>query len=279
MPLFFLLSGVFYNSNKISKRIKNLLYPYISFMLLASIIEIAKRCIVDENVDWMHILAPLFGETSNYPNTPCWFLFSLIQINLIAYILQKVSKKPLALCTMSLVVSIGGYVWGLKNPNVKYYVDVSMLCNFFFILGFISKKYILDILDYKVALFLLLSNIIIFYFLPSGCNVSQNSLGGSYPMFLLISTISSLGVIGCSRALENTKLGDILEYYGRNSLIVLCTHIIILNVIFKLLLKLHLSNGIQTASGTILIMIVEIPVIWIINNYFPFLIGKSKIQQ
>ncbi|MCO5381608.1 MAG: hypothetical protein NHB15_05445 [Methanosarcina barkeri] len=73
-----------------------------------------------------------------------------------------------------------------------------------------------------------------------------------------------------------------LEYYGRNSLIVLALHFPLKDVLTKLAL---MSFGVEleyfyyntafALSLTVLNLLCLVPVIFVINNYFPFLLGKK----
>ena len=73
-----------------------------------------------------------------------------------------------------------------------------------------------------------------------------------------------------------------LEYYGRNCLIVLALHLPLKDVLTKLALmsfgvdpEYIISNAAFALSLTALNLLFLIPVIFIINNYFPFLVGKK----
>lgn len=72
-----------------------------------------------------------------------------------------------------------------------------------------------------------------------------------------------------------------LKFYGFNSIIILATHACIIEIIrlidYKIfndiLIKLDLVGGIILS---IIVMIIMIPIVNIINNYFGFLIGRSS---
>lgn len=277
MPLFFLLSGLFFNPTKIKKRLLQLLFPYVGFMLIATVLFVCKGMLLDGGVDWQQVYAPIIGRTYGYPNTPCWFLLSLMQIVLIACLEQR-WFRGLGLLAVSLAVSIIGYLWGCLDKDVRYYVDVSLLCNVFYVIGYVFKDQIIKKLSVKLAFTCLVISLIAYFIKPYQCNVSQNYIPNGYVSFLLISAFASFGIIGSSRLLTKTKLGGLLEYFGRNSLVILCTHSILISVLLKLLNELAIGSTLEVLIGTCLIMIMEVPIIFIVNKYFPLLIGKTKAK-
>lgn len=82
---------------------------------------------------------------------------------------------------------------------------------------------------------------------------------------------------------KNIGSSKVLEYYGRNSLIVLALHFPVKDILKKLAV---LSLGVELeyfyydagfALGlTVLNLLCLIPLIYFINNYFPFLLGKKR---
>lgn len=278
MPLFFFLSGLFFNPSKIKKRVIQLLYPYVSFILIGALLYVAKRALSGEAFSWSAVYAPFIGKTLGYPNTPCWFLLSLMQVDIIAYLLQKIEKKYIILF-LSLLVSVIGYIWGSFVSDVRYYTDVAMLCTLFFTIGYLFKDVLIGKVTVMTGAFCLAVSIMIYVIWPGTCNVSQNYIEGGYIRFVMLASLASLGVIGLSKAMERTKVGLILEFYGRNSLIVLCTHCILIPIVFKLVLKITSLPSLRAITGLALVMFVEVPLIYIINNYAPVLIGKNRTHH
>jgi len=83
------------------------------------------------------------------------------------------------------------------------------------------------------------------------------------------------------------KIGSskILEYYGRNSLIVLALHFPLKDILTKLAilgfgveLEHFYYNVVFALSLTLLNLLLLVPVIYLINTYFPFLAGKKSFS-
>ena len=67
----------------------------------------------------------------------------------------------------------------------------------------------------------------------------------------------------------NSKL---LSFWGRNTLIIMATHQLILTMFSKI----NIVNELNFITKLILVLVIEYPIIVLINNYTPFLLGKLK---
>ena len=67
----------------------------------------------------------------------------------------------------------------------------------------------------------------------------------------------------------NSKL---LSFWGRNTLIIMATHQLILTMFSKI----NIVNELSFTTKLILVLVIEYPIIVLINNYTPFLLGKLK---
>lgn len=81
------------------------------------------------------------------------------------------------------------------------------------------------------------------------------------------------------------KIGSskVLEYYGRNSLIVLALHFPLKDVLTKLVViilgidtEYFYYNASFALGLTVLNLLLLVPVIFVIDNYFPFILGKKR---
>lgn len=94
-------------------------------------------------------------------------------------------------------------------------------------------------------------------------------------LFLLYALAGTIGLILVFVAIDKRILP--LEFYGKNSLIVLCTHMFLVNLFWIAngnLFHFELSkvNAPLFALGVLLL---EIPIILLINRFLPVLIGKK----
>ncbi|MPN55378.1 hypothetical protein SDC9_203060 [bioreactor metagenome] len=77
-----------------------------------------------------------------------------------------------------------------------------------------------------------------------------------------------------------------LEYYGKNSLIILALHFPLKDVLTKAVTMIlgvssdyFYYNTAFALSLTVLNLLLLVPVIFLINNYFPFLLGRKKVSK
>ena len=99
-------------------------------------------------------------------------------------------------------------------------------------------------------------------------------------VFYTCAIIGSLSIILISKGLPRFKL---VEYFGRNSLIIMSTHVHCYILYIAILLSWQVDAFITHAKGYIFMfnimlftMLIEIAVVEIINRFFPFILGKRK---
>ena len=99
-------------------------------------------------------------------------------------------------------------------------------------------------------------------------------------LFLLGSFCGIYIVLFFSNVLKKLK---VISFIGQNSIIILCCHEPIRRMViklFSLLFNINISilrgSIIYSTLMTLLIIVVTIPIIFVINKFFPFCIGKTK---
>lgn len=269
MPLFFILSGLFYKPTNMRKRLKQLLVPYISFYVLAYIVYVLKCILKQNDIDWSNFFSPFLGATIHYQNSPIWFLLSLSQVSLLAVIFVKYLNKIVALLIAFLIAWLGSYL----QIHTPYYIDVSFITLPFLLIGYYYKEEILHRLNVESASIFIVLSILLFCINPVFTNVSQNYLPQGYILFFMVSVSACLGVIGLCKYIYG-KLAELLQFLGRNSLIILCTHMMIVS-----LGSIHipyLPPFIDNILGLAAILCVEFFIIRFINRYSKWMLGRSN---
>lgn len=169
---------------------------------------------------------------------------------------------------------------GKRLHDISFLVDVSLLCLVFFALGYAFKDAILHRFDWQIGASCFTISVLIYCLLPGGSNVSTNEINGGYPRFVILATLSSLAIISLSKWLLHFRhLSNVLAYYGRNSLIVLCTHTLFMPPTYWLVEHMGTSVLTTNIGSLIILMLIEIPVINVINKYLPFLLGNFKASH
>ena len=97
-------------------------------------------------------------------------------------------------------------------------------------------------------------------------------------LYVLCSVTTSIVVILLIKKVSNINHFKILIHFGMNSLIIMSTH----QFIIQCISKLTNQNSYDTISGFIVfivIMLIELPFIYIINNYMFWMLGKFNKKK
>lgn len=143
-----------------------------------------------------------------------------------------------------------------------------MVALFFINIGYYLYKVISKI-NFKIYQILILIAISIIFSILNGhvdlWGVQFNNL----PLYVFNSIIGSLLIIAIAKKINCSK---VLEFLGQNTLIIMATHQLILQAILKSSLIKYLNN----IMIIFIILLLEYPLIKIINKYLPFMLGKKR---
>lgn len=298
MMLFFILSGftLKYKSDKsikqvIKKKSKTLLIPYIAFSSIALIKPFVRAFINLINGNALDFSGIIISIYKTYIiGEGLWFLICLYLAEIIICCFIKISKdrKILFICFM-FICSISQFMYN-KFINITLPLQLNKLLISITFIGIgmlISQSKLIKKINklYYPVLFLfinLITNLII-------CKIYNTTISiGEMPNYILyfISSISgSLIIISLSILVNENK---IIEYIGKNSLIIYIFNDIILKVlkiIVLFILRIDLPNSILLVQLLIAVVMVimtivlAVPIIKIINKYFyKFLGSKERIS-
>ncbi len=103
--------------------------------------------------------------------------------------------------------------------------------------------------------------------------------GDSAPLFVLYALLETYGFVFLSIGVGKTI--PILEFYGKNSLIVLCSQVFFIEgfwILNSQIFHLPLAS-IDARLFALVVILLEVPTILIINKYFPWLVGRGKKKE
>lgn len=224
-----------------------------------------------QTVDFLNFFVPFLGGTNNYQNTPIWFLLALTEIIVLSYIISSWFNKYQGVL-LGIVMGFIGYLLGKHDFHLPYYLDVALLNMPFFTVAYYYKSVILKYVNMVNGILFLIFSVGIYLISPGFTNVSQNYIPMGVVPFYLISFTSSLGLI-CILKSINSCCGTILSFFGKNSLIIMCTHIMMMSL--SSFCERHIDNVyLVNIVGLCVILFLEIPICFILNKYGKVLIGK-----
>lgn len=301
MPIFFFLSGYVLKINKIAnfkdlivKKAKSLLVPYFVFAISiyyfwSIVYKIANKPIPEPQINLVKGIFTINTVIEPFAAVQ-WFLTCLFLVEIIFYIIIKVSKQNMIVLSFILFMfSLLGYIYGYITCNRLYWgLDTAFTAVVFYGLGYLFnnlKNNRLKKILYSPKLFNILIlfsvSIIATYF--NGYVNMRIIQYGNYFLFY-ISSISSilmyLIISNCLcriRQFRNSRLFKYLLLIGQNTIVVLVLNQLFIQIISKFINHLTVINkNIWGVVCTILVIILMIPTSNLINKYLPFVIGKRK---
>lgn len=317
MPLFFVISGMLMNIKHeedadfkvlASKKIKALMIPYLSFSIIYIIVYIITynmNLVTKE--DFIQSVIYMF---TLYGDSTLWFLPALLIGELLfIYLVRKIEgvwSLALALCLAGVAYLLQLLItpfWAMHNNsliiiNIVDFIRMflrGMISSLFVGIGYWGYKYANDLEDklkekiskindlgqgIYIAIGVILMAITYGFALINETVDYHRLVFGDVMYFMAAATLGSFGIIYISKGLNEVKL---LEYFGKNSLIIMCTH---LNcyVLFASIQIAWLVDTVITRAKSYVFMLVivvsalliESLLITIINKFLPFMLGKTK---
>ncbi len=304
-------------ANFVKGRFRSLIVPYFSFALLTCLFYFLLDTGFQPgvtNIDFfgnsalygVYSILYALGPLVSY-NPPLWFLTCLFVTELLFYgFAKKFYGEPGKLVLWLTAAGVLGYLYSVYMPfRLPWNADVALSAVVFYGAGNLFRKYSESEVESGAGsssksnsrfgqdlsrskkifqgIFILLNLIYLGYLLefPTADKVNMNVLkyGGFFSYYLLAFS----GIFASVYLFKNIRSSKILEYYGRNSLIVLALHFPLKDVLTKLSilifgmeLECFYCKTAFALSLTALNLICLIPVIFLINNHFSFLIGKKN---
>lgn len=279
MPCFFVITGFCSNFKKpfttvLVQSFKTIVLPGVFFTAILtvrhlnyeSILSLVKSIVLHGGAYWF--LSSLFLARILY-----WFVFN------------KIEKKNIQNGVCIVVFAVGFIISRLyEGPQPWYFIHTLLLMPFLHI-GQLLKKYELKQIKYAAILFglALLSTIILshigileieyFYHVPG---ISFKLLNMNLTMlipFVLLSISGCLLCLGISRKINSNR---VLEYLGKNSLVIYCTHTFVMGHILSQICEGGgLPIYLKLVLAYVLTIIVCCVIAYILNlKYFRVLLGK-----
>ncbi|WP_338449552.1 acyltransferase family protein [Niallia oryzisoli] len=302
MPLFFFISGFLFSNRKypdlkgfIFAKAKSLLIPYVSFSIISILLM---KIFQLGTIDIPNLIKTFLLSERNgiYFDQPLWFLTSLFTIEVIFYLLVKYVKKQswiMLLTTGMSLFSVSVLDAFAGTSILPWSFDQSLYFIFYFAIGSTLRNASVLNGNLKKSPFLLASSILYLFFLFNDAiyaKIFQMITGETWHVYdyiflylnnIIWAALAIFFVIYLSQFLSIAVLG----FMGKNSLILLALHVSLgfnfINHFGAVQLQSIISNpNLLGLLYTILTSILLTPVIFMINKYFPIVLGKkSKSHQ
>lgn len=293
MPLYFFLSGLFFKQYEniigfIKRKINKLLIPFLFFYLIGAIIIPNVLHYFGYDVRNSSVLgiksfyAFLIPSQRNFPNGPIWFLLCLFNINIIFYGLFLFCKKwgkyfVLGLTVCSLLIGAFGFYLGTAKVFLPLYLDTAFTSLPFFCFGYIFRKHTSILVPNKYDKFLPIWAVLCFiYICLFAIKVSYhyNRFSGSIFALYTCGLFGTLFIIFISKMIKKLP---VVSYWGRYSIIILCTHNLVVQFIAVILKTLPINKEIMFVSNLIITMFLYLLIIPFCLKYLPYVTAQKDV--
>lgn len=284
--------------------------PYITFSIVATIVKYIYSVMYLGNIH-SSIITYIIKSVTGFGIGALWFLPAYcIAICLYSFLKKKKTLIKIAFIFISIALACFTDAFLVNNgvllSSIDYKVHgfVIYIISSMIVRGIVSTVFVL-IGDYIGALIikltgrfksweiicvgiaLLFMNLLLSQF-NGHTNFSNLVLGRCSVLFFLIATIGSIGlitvVIGIYKIIPKIKF---LEYCGRNSLILMVTHMSLMftdvsRFVVSKIFDYSTENPIYPLLGIIclaIMIVMSIPVLYVLNGKLGFLIGKRNTNR
>lgn len=289
MPLFFFLSGYVFCAEHylnfkefFKKKFLNLIVPYLSF----SLISLFAFGIGKQHINIKEFFINTIYSTDGLINVPLWFLTCLFVIELLYFSFNKLLTQKWEIILALLVCSVIGYFSNkIFSARPPFSIDVALYSIVFYGAGNLIRGIRISnqTLTKKIAIasLSLIANLFLSTYLLGDSVVITK--GVSLNIFIGYYIAAFMGIAFIVLVSQCIKNYRVLPYLGKNSIIILATHMLIFHFIgcaeSRLKINFTANNLLMAIIYTLITIIISLPVISVIQNYFPFVIGKKYSQR
>ena len=293
VPLFFFMAGLLFNFEKhpsftefVKHRSKQLLVPYFCFFTLFYLFWLfVGRGLSSPEEQALPLYAPLLEYLYGRPKLVCmplWFIACLFAMQCIFYLFKNLNRNITLVILLLLpflphLIDMSNTPWKLDAvcTYFPYYGIASLYKKEIFLFMENSKRYLYS--------FILLATYIISVWLLT--DVSNEYLK---ILLMLVHCFSFFLPLVVLMKMITNKYGlhRSIKYIVTNAVIVLACHTYVIRLADIFITRI-LGLGVEFYDGNLLfkisltmciILLMFVP-IYIINTYFPFIVGRGKIFQ
>lgn len=294
IPLFFFVSGIFFKPYQLKtfiiKKFNTLLVPFVLFYLiyyvyLIGIWTLSGRGFFD--FDFLSIFSVFHcykGTESFVVNPPLWFIFALINLQLLLYLFLRCNIQGKSLAILSVLISIGSLFYLYEVPTLFMW-SRCLVYFVYYVFGYIFGKSIIAIIDgqrgTKASIYLGSTGLILFLMCwIVKMTTEANGLWSSIINYVEIMSLI-LFMIYFMKYVSPLPFLLFLNFYGKNSYIVLGMHEMILTTL--LIVYQHINNedpGVIQGLGLLTVTTLILwPTIKLFNKVLPQFVGKDDLWK
>ena len=311
MPLFFMLSGMFFHTDTplwraVGRKARTLLVPFVVFNL---VMLFSDWCIVALSPNHhapvdipSRLLGTLFGLRSGIWSAPLWFLPCLFVAQVLMMLAQRlVWRWPWMEWPLWGLLTLAGVAWAqYVGMALPLSADVALLAVGFLLLGRYARSFRFGVQPWwfwLITLFVFVSSALDNYAALGGghwhVDMSESRLGNVVD-FYMGAVGGSMLVMGLCHRLDRPTSSfaahahsvwwrEMFRWMGRNSLALYCLHRIPLNLgiaLTNLVPALNQTTFVSQSARSLLLTLFTMLCLWpacaIVNRWLPWTLGKTS---
>lgn len=247
MPLFFVLAGVTFHSKQSGEfvlgKINRIFVPYVFWAVISAILNFIP-----------HNYGGVF-------NGPLWFLPVMFSTLILIFIISKVNKNS----QMAIICLCAFLSWlFVEMPSIAeglpFSLNLVLLSAFYMYIGYKTGHYLKSENKKQSRIFVTLILVVLFILIFSwlfqnynlqGAYVSQGLYRSNFIVVLICSIFGIFATLYISKLIGKS---DILEWMGKNSLVLMCVHFPFSNSFNVFVAGLPMYNSLE---GKVFLALVE----------------------
>lgn len=295
LPLFLFLTGLFFKEYEgfnsfISRKANSLLIPFLFFYFTTSFIlpnilfyGVGYNVAAKESLGISGVWA--FITQEEFANNPIWYLWSAFMACIIFYVCLKGAKKMsnsstfgaaivlFMCCLLAALNTVFMAGKSLKNG----FLDTTFALMPFFGIGYVTKQFTNIFYPQKWDKWLLpivMACLFITCLIGGRCGYMHDVYRISALAQYVGGMTGTLGIIFLSKYLGTLPF---VSYWGRYSLMILCTHALLLQIYVPIVKKIHLPVGIAVLVLLVVVMFSYQLIIPLMKKYLPYVTAQKDV--
>lgn len=315
MPMFLMLSGaalVYASRFSLKKKFKGLIVPYLTFSIVTFIywafVEARFRPLHDDPIftgwlgtldikiqQFLNIFTAIGASNAFSYNVVLWFLPCLFVASLIYEGSKRIGgnsevKAWIWKAVVSIVCIAAFVIIDCYDIRLPWCGELALLSVPFLLIGEVGYPRMRAVMERSKLLTILNGGgslvlfILLYLWLEPKTDMNSHQIPALW-IFYVMAVLGSVFVMAMCRFIEYRDHGW-MQYCGKHSLIIMCVHEPIKRILIQVM---SMATGMETTALrqnlflsvliVILIAFICIPIINVVNNYLPFMIGKKKPSQ
>lgn len=180
---------------------------------------------------------------------------------------------------MSMLLGVCGYVLSSMKANVYLYLDSALTATPFFCFGYLMNRYA-NILqpnkyDRFIWLFVVVCMALVWFLAVPASYVTNRFEANSFFNIYIAGIAGTLMTLFIAKTLHKLPL---VSYWGRYSIIILCLHMPVLNVLNKVIVHfVHEDAWIQMFATLVVTMLLFLLIIPFMKRFFPYVTAQKDV--